>query len=308
VTAGVEVRTLERIVTTRGIAGFDIAESFVAGGSGRVTAVWVAVGSEVQAGTRVLEINGRPTIAVRGRKPMWRDLALGDDGPDVRFLQEALQRSGHLSLEPDGRFGSATTAGLRKWQEDHRFPQPDGAFKVDDWIVGGWPRRVGQVKVTKGSFLGPGSELIVATERDESVSIELTPSDRLRVTRGDSVRVDIAATGSRAEGTVDELDVTPETLEDESVVYFGRVTLEDDLDVPEGTQVRVAIVVDRVEDVLTVPLASLVADMDGRTSIRVVRSDGTVKTVVVNLGLSEGAWVHITSGLTGDETVLVAEE
>jgi multidrug efflux pump subunit AcrA (membrane-fusion protein) len=71
--------------------------------------------------------------------------------------------------------------------------------------------------------------------------------------------------------------------------------------------VRVTIIVDRVVDVVAVPLASLVSDADGSAAVQVVRADGIVETVPVELGLSEGAWVEIVSGLDGDEQVLVAE-
>jgi peptidoglycan hydrolase-like protein with peptidoglycan-binding domain len=307
-TADVEVRTLERTVVTRGVAGFASAAPMTAAGSGRVTAVWVASGSVVKAGDRILEIEGRPMVAVEGARPLWRDLAEGDSGPDVESLQQVLEASGYLSFDPDGTFGSGTKAALQAWQGDHRFPEPDGMFRVDDWMVGRWPRRVGQVMVRVGEFTNPGSELFVPTDRRPSVSIEMTPSDRLLVSRGDKVRVEVAATGSTARGIIEDLGVTPVTRNDGSTVYKGTVLLKGRLDAPEGTQVPVTIVVDRALDVIAVPVASLVSDDDGGPAVRVVLGSGSVETVSVELGLSEGAWVEVVSGLRGDERVLVAEE
>lgn len=308
VTAEVEVRTLERTVVTRGVAGFEAAEPMTAAGSGRVTAVWVASGSVVKAGDRIVEIEGRPMVAVEGARPFWRDLAEGDSGPDVESLQEILEASGYLSFDPDGTFGSGTKAALQAWQEDLRLPEPDGVFRVDDWLVGRWPRRVGQVMVRVGGFVNPGSELFVPTDRRPSVSIEMTPSDRLLVSRGDKVRVEVAASGSTARGIIEDLGVTPITRDDGSIVYKGTVVLKGRLDAPEGTQVPVTIVVDRAVDTLAVPVASLVSDGDGGPAVRVARAKGSVETVSVELGLSEGAWVEVVSGLRGDERVVVAEE
>lgn len=307
VTAEVEVRTLERTVATRGVAGFLAGEPVTAAGSGRVTAVWVSTGEVVKAGDRVLEIEGRPVVAIKGRRPFFRDLAEGDEGPDVRWLQAILEAEGYLSFEPDGRFGSATEAALEDWQEDHRFPDPDGTFGIDDWLVGDWPRRVGQVMVRVGGFVSPGAELFVPTSRRPSVAIELSPSDRLLVSAGDPALVEVAATASTVEGTVREVGSTPVTKDDGSVVYPGTVALRRGLDAPEGTQVQVTIVVDRAEEVLAVPVASLVSGPDGEPAVRVVRPEGSVETVPVELGLSEGAWVEVRSGLVGDERVLVAE-
>lgn len=307
VTASAETRTLERTVTTRGVFGFGAGRQITAGGQGRVTGVSVSVGSIVKAGDVVLEVEGRPMVAMEGARPLWRDLAQGDRGPDVEILQMVLAEQGYLAFDPDGRFGGATRTGLRAWQEDHGFTEADGEFRIDDWLVDSWPGRIGQIMVATGGFLQPGSPLFSVTGEDPSVSVELIPSDRLRVSPGDSARVEVPATGRMVDGTVDSVEVSPVTLDDESVVYPGTIVIDEDLEAPEGTQVRVTIIVDRAVDVVAVPLASLVSDADGSAAVRVVRADGIVETVPVELGLSEGAWVEIVSGLDGDEQVLVAE-
>lgn len=307
VTASVATRTLERTVATRGVLGFGTGRQMTAGGEGRVTGVWVSVGSVVEAGDTVLEVEGRPMVAVEGSRPLWRDLAQGDRGPDVEILQMGLAEQGYLTFEPDGRFEAETRAGLRAWQEDHGFPDADGVFRIDDWLVGSWPGRISQVEVVSGGFVQPGSPLVALTGEDPSISIELIPSDRLRVSPEDSARVEVPATGQAAGGTLDSVEVSPKTLDDGSLVYPGRITLVEDLEAPEGTQVRVTIVVDRAVDVVAVPLAALVSDADGSAAVQVVDSDGLIETMPVELGVSEGAWVEIVSGLNGDERVLVAE-
>lgn len=306
VTVQVRVRTLERTVATRGVVRYPLRETLVAAGNGRVTSVRASVGFVVQDGERILEIDGRPVVAVMGSKPLWRDLAVGASGPDVAMLQEFLEAEGYLSFAPDGRFGSATQAALKAWQEDRGYPVPDGVLQVGDWLVADWPRRVGQVHVRVGGFVHPGAEIVALTEQDPSVSLELTPSDRLRVRRGDRARIEVAATALTVGGTVREVDVTPETREDGSLVYPGTVVVDELLDVPEGTQVSVTIIVDRAKDVLVVPLASLVSDDEGSAAVVVVRRDGSLETVSVELGLSEGAWAEVVSGLSGDEIVVVA--
>ena len=58
-------------------------------------------------------------------------------------------------------------------------------------------------------------------------------------------------------------------------------------------------------DVITVPVAAVLQDGEGDDVVRVVLTDGTTRQVKVEVGLSEGAFVEITEGLTGDEIVLV---
>lgn len=76
-----------------------------------VTATPVAAGDQVQAGQVLIETNGRPVIAVPGRFPFYRDLTPGDEGPDVRQLQDGLVGAGY-SLTSDGVFGPATVSAL----------------------------------------------------------------------------------------------------------------------------------------------------------------------------------------------------
>lgn len=306
-TAEVQVRTLERTVATRGVVGYALRETVIAAGSGRVTSVRVSPASVVESGKRVFEINGRPAVAVEGSTPLWRDLAIGAVGPDVALLQRVLEADGYLSFAPDGRFGDGTRAALEAWQEDHGFPIPDGVLRVNDWLVADWPRRVGQVHARIGGFVNPGSELLTLTGRDPAVSFELTPSDRVRVKRGDRARVEVAATAQTIQGAVREVEITPKTLEDGSLVYPGTLVVDERLDVPQGTQVSVTIIVERAKDALVVPLASLVSDGEGGPAVVVTRRDGSLETVSVELGLSEGAWAEVVSGLSGDETVVVAQ-
>ena len=58
-------------------------------------------------------------------------------------------------------------------------------------------------------------------------------------------------------------------------------------------------------DVITVPVAAVLQDGQGNDVVRVVLTDGTTRQVQVKVGLSEGAYVEITEGLSGEELVLV---
>lgn len=93
---------------------------------------------------------------------------------------------------------------------------------------------------------------------------------------------------------------------DQSLLYRATVALDDATAIPEGTQLRIAIVVDAAEDVVAVPVVAVVSDLEGRPAVRVI-DDDRVTTVPVELGMAAGAWVEVTSGLDGGETVLVSE-
>jgi multidrug efflux pump subunit AcrA (membrane-fusion protein) len=70
------------------------------------------VGDEVNAGTVLLEVSGRPMIALPGDVPAYRDLVEGDSGPDVEQLQKAL--SWIYGTPVTGDFDSRTASDLEK--------------------------------------------------------------------------------------------------------------------------------------------------------------------------------------------------
>ncbi|WP_112136801.1 efflux RND transporter periplasmic adaptor subunit [Glycomyces dulcitolivorans] len=72
----------------------------------------VEVGDEVKAGTVILEVSGRPMIALEGDVPAYRDLTEGDTGPDVEQLQLALQQL--YGTPKTGTFDSRTVSDLKK--------------------------------------------------------------------------------------------------------------------------------------------------------------------------------------------------
>ena len=113
VTAPIERRTLTSQVITRGDAVYDDAVDVAVQTSGLETPAIAtgqlpAIGDSVDEGNPVLEIAGRPVIALDGELPTYRTLGPGAVGPDVAQLEVALQR---LKLDPgtvDDTYDEAT--------------------------------------------------------------------------------------------------------------------------------------------------------------------------------------------------------
>lgn len=78
----------------------------------------------------LLEVNGRPVFALRGKVPMHRTMAPGTGGADVRQLQAALRRLG-CRPPSTGVFDSATAAAVRRWYaaRGYRAQEPDLAAR-----------------------------------------------------------------------------------------------------------------------------------------------------------------------------------
>jgi peptidoglycan hydrolase-like protein with peptidoglycan-binding domain len=137
ITATVEKRVLSDTVVARGSveASSQFQVTPLGGGQGAavqvVTAVHVKAGDPVRAGEVLLEVSGRPLIALPGAVPIYRDLKPGDHGTDVAQLQAALKSLGYPTTGDDGgRFGPATKQAVASMYAHLGFDHP--VTGVDD--------------------------------------------------------------------------------------------------------------------------------------------------------------------------------
>lgn len=127
-TAPVEFRVLSDTVVTRGLvtAGdrFEVTPTPPEGTSPVVTAVAVAAGDAFDSGAVLVEIAGRPLIALPGDIPPYRDLLPGAEGSDVSQLQHALADLGFDPGETDGSLGTGTKDALEELYASLGYPPP----------------------------------------------------------------------------------------------------------------------------------------------------------------------------------------
>lgn len=121
ITVPVERRVLESAVVTRGDVRFAEAVALeIPAGTGDGSAATVvtgrvpSAGDEIREGDVVLEVSGRPVIALAGALPMYRTLRPGLSGEDVRQLTAALIRLGFLSGDERSTYDAGVEAAVRR--------------------------------------------------------------------------------------------------------------------------------------------------------------------------------------------------
>ncbi|HBR00594.1 MULTISPECIES: peptidoglycan-binding protein [unclassified Roseofilum] len=89
-------------------------------------------GKFISSGSRLIQslltiilILGSLTLSVRA-------IEIGDDGPQVRELQQRLQDLGYFNLQPTGRFRELTQEAVIRFQQD-RGLIPDGIVGAETW-------------------------------------------------------------------------------------------------------------------------------------------------------------------------------
>ena len=131
------------------------------GANGTVTASSCAPGVAVATGGHLLSVNGRPVIAMVSSVPLWRDLSLGIQGPDVQGVQEALTAVGY-QVVASGTYDRNTASAVRRMQEAASVAN-SGQIALDQvqWV----PRDAGAVsscEVGLGAIISAGQPLLKA--------------------------------------------------------------------------------------------------------------------------------------------------
>jgi peptidoglycan hydrolase-like protein with peptidoglycan-binding domain len=82
------------------------------GGATQVVTQLPELNRELNEGDIALEVSGRPVFVFEGALPTYRPFEPGTRGPDVLQLEQALQRLGFLTVEPDDLYDDATESAV----------------------------------------------------------------------------------------------------------------------------------------------------------------------------------------------------
>ena len=261
----------------------------------------------------IIESNDMPELTIEGGGNVGEggnaQFIIKADQPVVEDTSINYQLSGSASPGSDYKELPGTVimlAGESEVAVQIETIDDDVIFLPGDMVVASWPARIGTVSVDDGEFILLGQQVLTLTEPDFTITLTLNPTDRGNLEVGMAVEVELQASDQDAvPGVIIELDETATVSADGSERYEGVIETSESLDAVDGANVNVDVTREEKIDVITVPVAAVLQDGQGNDVVRVVLSDGTTTQVKVEVGLSEGAFVEITDGLTGNELVLV---
>jgi hypothetical protein len=184
----------------------------------------------------------------------------------------------------------------------------DVVFIPTDMIVAHWPTRVSKVLVDEGDLAPAGTKLFSITEAGFTVTLKANAADRSKLQVGQSVTVQVQGGDRTATGVITELDenatIDPDTKQQ---TYEGKVQVQGDVGGADGAPVNIDVTLEDKPGVLTVPIAAVKQNGEGKDVVRVIdlQNGGKIRERVVETGLAEGSFIEIRKGLQGNEVVVV---
>jgi peptidoglycan hydrolase-like protein with peptidoglycan-binding domain len=304
-TAKVTRQTLVDTQSESGDLGYGEQTSLTGRLTGTVTAL-PAQGAVVKRGEALYRVDNTPVVLLYGSLPAYRALAPGIEGADVKQFEQNLYELGYRGFTVDEKYSDTTATAVKKWQKALGLPQT-GTVDLGRVVYAAGPVRVDTLKVAVGDELRPETGLFTFTATARVVTVELAVSDARLAHTGAAVGLKLP-NGKTTTGKITKTRTVIKPAEGNnpaSTKLEVFVSVDDGsalADLDQAT-VDVAFTASQRDNVLTVPVAALLALAEGGYGVQVV-DGGTTRIVAVQTGLFAGGRVEVTgSGLTEGQTV-----
>jgi peptidoglycan hydrolase-like protein with peptidoglycan-binding domain len=224
----------------------------------------------VGPGDVVLEIDDAPVRAFTAVAPLWRALAEGDRGEDVRRAQVFLTATGHYGGALDGRFGAGVATAVAAFNEDTGLGTGQAVLDPATLVwIGPDPIELVTADAAVGEQVGPGAVVAHGPVRTATVA----------VTEPQGGIASVGAFGDEVLLTIGEVTVPYRTGSGE-VAGEDAVTLRAAL--APATEGTADVEASEAVPVAVVPASALVQGADG--TVCVYASPGAEPVEVVPVG------------------------
>ncbi|WP_312892807.1 peptidoglycan-binding protein [Allostreptomyces psammosilenae] len=307
-TAEVTRQTLTDALTVDGQLGHGPATTVASRLTGTVTAL-PETGEEIGRGETLYAVDDRPVTLMYGAMPAYRALEPGIEGPDVRQLEENLSALGHTGFTVDEEYTHGTAEAVRQWQED-RGLEETGVVDLGRVVFAPGAVRVDGLAAAEGDPTAPGQAVLSHTSTTKAVTVALDPADQRLAEVGAAVTVTLPD-DTPVDGRVAEVATVVEPggqgeearTEVEVVVELPDEEAQRAADAYAMAAVDVTFTAGERPDVLTVPVAALLALAEGGFGVEVVEGE-TSRYLPVETGLFAGGRVEVSGEGIAEGTIV----
>ncbi len=137
------------------------------------------------------------------------------------------------------------------------------------------------------------------------MTLSISEGDINKVEIGDEVDITLTATNEKITGYITKISEVG-TYSSSGSYFTATVTFENNGNLKIGMSATCEIIVEKAENVISVPNEAIQTSNDQKYVV-VVSDSGETQNVNVETGISNDAYTEIKSGLTGNETVQMIE-
>jgi hypothetical protein len=302
-TARITRQTLVDAATVSGKLDYGPAEPVESKVTGTVT--WLpAVGMILTRGDVLLRADEKPVVMFYGALPMYRELREGITGRDVEQFESNLRALGHVGFAVDKEFNRHTAAAVKRWQRDLEVPQTGVVDVARVVYAPGAVRVAGRSVRVGGSAAG---EVLTYTANTKVVTVDVPAAGAAWAAKGTKVtvalpgakivpgtvtRVGSDATAAPPAGESGSGDAPTPASEGATVPVTVSIADQTALGSLQSTPVDVRYTTEERKDVLTVPVAALLAPQEGGYAVEIVEGSET-RIVAVRTGLFADGRVEV---------------
>ncbi|MEU1668874.1 peptidoglycan-binding domain-containing protein [Streptomyces sparsogenes] len=276
----------------------------------------------ITRGRTLLRVDEKPVVLMYGDLPMYRELAVGRDpdrplrGLDVKQFESNLAMLGYSGFTVDDTYSQLTADAVKRWQKDLGRPRT-GKVGIGDITYVSGPVRIARTSVRVGAQAT--GTVLSYTSTARSVTVEAPAGETGWAERGNRVTVELPG-GHTVKGRVAEIgqNASPaqgaegggdggdgggggegDAAKNAKVPVLIRISDQEALGRLNSTPVTVRYVGRKREDVLTVPVAALVALAEGGHGLELAEGDGAEgekgsRFVAVKTGLFANGKVEVS--------------
>ncbi|WP_240776800.1 efflux RND transporter periplasmic adaptor subunit [Nonomuraea basaltis] len=305
-TATVERQTLNDTTDADGELGYGPVTTATSRKPGTIT--WLPEsGATITRGKSLYRVDNEPVMLMYGDTPAYRDLKIGAEGKDVENLERNLSKLGYDGFTVDDEYTYDTAEAVMEWQDDRGLGET-GVVELGRIVFAPGKVRVESLEAEKGQPTAPGQKILTYTGTSKVVTVQLEAEDQRMAKKGAKVEVTLPD-GKSVKGKVTEVatvivpgesqNADPETRV-EALVSIGDSKSAKGLD---KASVDVTFTASQRKNVLTVPVAALVALQEGGFGLEVIEG-GKSRYIAIETGLFAGGRVEVKGdGLTEGMTV-----
>jgi membrane fusion protein, multidrug efflux system len=306
--------TRQTVLETTEVTG-ELGYRAKAGLPGRIPGVLTRLplpGDVIHRGQPVYTVDNTPVILMYGNLPAYRALGTGLTGPDVRQLEQNLTALGYGGYTVDDRYTAGTAAAVKRWQKALGLEQT-GQVEQGRVLFASASIRIDSVGTQVNQSTGGGQEVLQYTGTGREVTALLDVADQRLARRGVVVQVQLPG-GQTVTGRVERVATVVEPPTDQG--GQPQTQIQAIISVPtsaatagiEAAAVTVVFTAAQHPNVLTVPVAALVALAEGGYGVEVVEGS-TTHFVKVETGLFADGRVEVTGdGLNEGTTVGIPQQ